>query len=247
MVALKRATALAVLALLAACGGGEDGGAPASPATVTGAGGEGPAEEALDGCATSKDGEIVAIPVDGDALDAVVIGDGPAGVVLAHQRGSNLCEWLRFARRLADQGYSALAFDFKTYLGLAESVEAAAAELHRRGARRIVLAGASMGGTAALVAAGSAPGVVGVASLSGPEVYSDLDAGRAVRALEAPVLLLAARGDEHFPADARSLFQQARSEDKTLVLLPGSAHGTGLLSAARARKLLDDFIAEQAG
>jgi dienelactone hydrolase len=65
----------------------------------------------------------------------------------------------------------------------------------------------------------------------------------AVRDLEAPLLLLAARDDGHFPADARTLFRQARSEAKEIMLLPGSAHGTALLSAARARRLFESFVA----
>ena len=238
---------LTAVALLAGCGGDDEREASpppaAAPATSTQ---EAADEEPLDGCATSDDGEIVELSVEGETLDAIVVGDGPAGVVLAHQRGSNLCEWLPFAQRLADQGYSALAFDFGS-LGLAESVAAAAEELQRRGVRRVVLAGASMGGTASLVAAGSAPGVVGVVSLSGPEVYSDLDAGAAVRGLEMPLLLLAARDDGYFPADAQRLFRLARTTDKELVLLPGSAHGTALLSAGRARRSFESFIAEQTG
>jgi dienelactone hydrolase len=245
---LRPAAALAALALLAGCGGGEEPDASSPPPTPAATEGEqAPAEEGLDGCATSEDGEIVQIAVQGETLDGIVIGDGPGGVVLAHQRGSNLCEWLSFARRLASQGYSTLAFDFTPSLDLGESVAAAAEELRRRGGRRVVLAGASMGGTASLVAARSAPGVVGVVSLSGPEVFGNLDAGEAVRGLEAPLLLLAAKGDGHFPADARTLFRQARSDDKELVLLPGSAHGTALLSAGRARRSFESFIAEQAG
>jgi pimeloyl-ACP methyl ester carboxylesterase len=245
-VRLLPATLLSGAALLAGCGGGDEREASPPPAPTPSTATQEAADE-LDGCATSQDGEIVQLSVEGEMLDGIVVGDGRAGAVLAHQRGSNLCEWLPYAKRLAGRGYSALAFDFSNSVSLPDSVTAAAEELRRRGAQRIVLAGASMGGTASLVAARSVRGVVGVVSLSGPELYSDLDAGAAVRSLEVPVLLFAARGDGHFPADARRLYRQAQSDDKELVLLPGAAHGTALLSAGRARGLFESFVAEQTG
>jgi pimeloyl-ACP methyl ester carboxylesterase len=113
----------------------------------------------------------------GAVLVGVVVGRGRTGLVLAHGRGGDLCEWLPYAQRFAERGYQALAFDFEGFggsraglgadAGIETDVVAAARQLRRRGADRIVLVGSSMGGTAVLAAARIRPPVAGVVSLSG--------------------------------------------------------------------------------
>jgi len=205
-----------------------------------------PASGKLDGCVGKRDGKVIRIKVADTHLDGVLIGRGPVGVVLAHERGRNLCDWLPYAHHLARRGFAAMAFDFKTYAaGLVESVESAAGELRRRGVEGVVLIGASMGGTAVLDAARRVPGVLGVVSVSGPATFGDADAAKAVRALHAPVLFIVAHDDSEFIGDARSLYSHAQSEDKTLEVLPGFAHGTGFFAAplgGRAVRLTDQFV-----
>jgi esterase/lipase len=205
----------------------------------------------LDGCVGKHDGKIVRISVAGDRLDGVVLGGGPVGVVLAHERGRNLCDWLPYAHHLAKMGFTAIAFDFKTHAaGLVESVEAAAGELSRRGVDGVVLIGASMGGTAVLDAGRAVPGLLGVVSVSGPASYGDANAAKGVRALRAPVLFIVAHDDSEFLGDARSIYAHARSTDKTLEVLPGFAHGTGFFAAplsGPAVRLTDRFVTEHAG
>ena len=97
----------------------------------------------------------------GARLKGAVLGRGSTGVVLAHTTSADRCQWLPFARELAKQGYRALVFDHRGYgasTGVTNTdphldVIAAAAELRRRGAKKIVLAGASMGGTGVVAAA----------------------------------------------------------------------------------------------
>jgi alpha/beta superfamily hydrolase len=210
-----------------------------------------PVSEKLDGCVGKHDGKIVRIRVAGDQLDGVLLGGGPVGVVLAHERGRNLCDWLPYAHHLARMGFTAMAFDFKTYAaGLVESVEAAAGELRRRGVNAVVLIGASMGGTAVLDAARRVPGVLGVVSISGPASFGDANAAKGVKALDAPVLFIVAHDDSEFVGDARSLYADARSADKALDVLPGFAHGTGFFAAplsGQAVRLTDRFVTEHAG
>ncbi len=201
----------------------------------------------LDGCVGEREGKTVRIKVAGARLEGVVIGHGPVGVVLAHERGRNLCSWLPYAHHLARLGLTALAFDFKTYAAdLVDSVVAAAGELRRRGAEGILLIGASMGGTAVLDAARRVPGgVLGVVSVSGPASFGDANAARAVRALRAPVLFIVAHDDSEFLGDARSLYRHANSPDKALEVLPGFAHGTGFFAAplsGRAVRITDRFV-----
>lgn len=182
---------------------------------------------------------------DGTHLAGVLLGRGRVGVVMGHELGASLCNWLPFARALAAHGYRALAFDFRDHGvsdvvppsrsgSLDEDVLAAAGELRRRGARRIVLMGASMGGTAAIA---SAPAVgsrlAALVDLSGPARFAGLDALGAVAGLRAPALFAVGRDDVRFVADTRALRAGARSRVARLVVLPTAAHGTALLADAR--------------
>jgi alpha-beta hydrolase superfamily lysophospholipase len=80
----------------------------------------------------------------------------------ARLRNSGRCDWIPQARAFARRGYQVLAFDSADFgdsqPGPADArvdtdVVAAAEQLRRHGAERIVLVGSSMGGTAVLSAA----------------------------------------------------------------------------------------------
>lgn len=177
-------------------------------------------------------------------MTGAAFGTGAVGVVLAHEHGANLCSWVAYAQHLRDLGYRALAIDFRS--NLVADVNGAAAELRRQGAKRIVLLGASMGGTASLVAATSAsPEVAAVASLSAPSTFMHLDGMAASRQLSVPVMFMAAQDNGHFPADAQAMYAACPSSHKQLQILPGGDHGTQMLRgsvAAKAQSLLDGFI-----
>lgn len=188
---------------------------------------------------------------DGASVYGVETGKGTVGVVLAHQYGSDHCEFVGFAHELADRGYRALAIDMRGYgfsrggvwNRLDRDLLAAAGRLRADGARKVVLVGASMSGTAAIVAASEArPAVAGVVSLSGPARFRGLDAGRAVKRLRVPVRFLAARADPPSAPDARRLERLAPSRDKAVALYPGAAHGSSLLGLPRAKALVLAFL-----
>jgi len=102
--------------------------------------------------------------------------------------------------------------------------------LRSGGATKVVLVGASMGGTGVLAAAGLvAPPVDGVVSLSAPAEFAGVDAASAVANLDVPVLFVAAADDGQFGSDARDLHAATRAEERKLVLVPGYSHGVGLL------------------
>src|SRR5829696_8188773 len=91
---------------------------------------------------------------DGATLVGVVLGTGRTGLLLGHQLRSDLCEWLPQARAFARRGYRVLVFDFAGFgdsqHGPADTrvdtdVVAAAEQLRRHGADRIMLIGSSMG------------------------------------------------------------------------------------------------------
>jgi pimeloyl-ACP methyl ester carboxylesterase len=187
----------------------------------------------------------------GARLKGAVLGRGSTGVVLAHTTGADRCQWLPFARDLAKKGYRALVFDMRGYgasTGITNSdphldVVAAAAELRRRGAKKIVLAGASMGGTGVVAAAPIIrPAVSGVVELSAPTLFSTANALAAVKKLKRPALFVAGRDDGDFPAATRALYRAAATKDKKLHIAPTSWHGVDLVFLPSVRKLVLDFV-----
>jgi pimeloyl-ACP methyl ester carboxylesterase len=187
----------------------------------------------------------------GARLKGAVLGRGSTAVVLAHTTSADRCQWLPFARELARQGYRALVFDMRGYgasTGITNTdphldVIAAAAELRRRGAKKIVLAGASMGGTGVVAAAPTIrPAVSGVVELSAPTGFGGANALAAVKKLRLPALFVAGRDDGDFAAATRALYRAAASKDKTLHIAPSSWHGVDLVSLPAVRKLVLDFV-----
>ena len=178
---------------------------------------------------------------DGARLLGVALGTGRVGVVLSHQLGSDFCEWLPYARKLSREGYRVLAFSFRgsgsseagsaSPARLDRDVIAAAGELRRLGARRLVIVGASMGGTASLVAAPALrPAPKLVVSLSGPSYFGGLDASKTVPRFRGPVLFAAGADDDGFPTDARALYKASASPAKRLLIVGSADHGSALVT-----------------
>src|SRR3954452_13008437 len=121
----------------------------------------------------------VQIPLgNGRFLDGGLVGSGEVGVVLAHQAEASMCQWADYSHVLARHGYRVLALDFPVLPNApsdAASVVDAANALRALGAKRIVLMGASRGGTAVLDAAGTFKADA-VIALSAPASYNGSDA-----------------------------------------------------------------------
>lgn len=179
-------------------------------------------------------------------------------VVLAHMSEGDLCVWAPYARSLARQGLWAFPFDFRghgfsdgsvDHAKAAADVIAAVRAVRRLGARKVVVAGASLGGIAAVVAAPRiAPPLAGVASVSGPAaIAGELNARPAVPKLRVPTLYLAAADDQSppydFAAEAEELHGATGTAEKKLLVVPGSLHGTFLVAgSSSARALLTRFL-----
>ncbi|HEY6694425.1 MAG TPA: alpha/beta hydrolase, partial [Solirubrobacteraceae bacterium] len=183
---------------------------------------------------------------DGVTLSGAVVGSGPVGAVLIHEYPLDYCGWLPYAGYLSRHGVRALLFDLRCFgrsdcprgRGHATTdVAAAVAELRRRGARRVALVGASMGGAIAVVAAARLHPAA-VVDLSGERTTAgltpgiDADAGAAARQVTAPALFAVARGDRYISvADMRTVARRVRSATKRVIVLPATAgHGWELLS-----------------
>jgi dienelactone hydrolase len=191
---------------------------------------------------------------DGVELAGDLRGRGSTAVVLAHMFPANRTSWAEFASILAEEGYLALNFDFRGYGAsdgtrtipeLWRDVLAAAEAARGQGASRVILVGASMGGTAALVAASRAE-LDGVVTLSAPTTFMGLAAStEVVQAVDEPKLFLASEGDGS-AADAAQAFYNASPGPKRVEIVTGDEHGTDLLEGGQAevaRRLILDFLA----
>jgi len=179
-------------------------------------------------------------------IPAVRLGRGPVVVVLLHQTdGNGLCGWLPFMPAAADAGLSVLAVDLCRYGEadcravddgsftdadqtdpVAVAIDYARTELH---ARRVVVAGASMGGSVALMSAATLPGIDAAVDLSGPVEWPGMDAVRRGRALDLPVLVaMAATEGSAEVAGAREIVANAPAGSR--LLTPGAGHGYVLLN-----------------
>jgi dienelactone hydrolase len=186
-------------------------------------------------------------------IPAVRLGRGRVVVVLLHQTdGNGLCGWLPFMPAAADAGLTVLAIDLCRYgesncLGVAKAtftdadqtdpvavaVDYARTELH---AERVVVAGASMGGSVALMSAATVPGIDAAVDLSGPVEWDGMDVVRRGRALDVPVLvaMAASEGPEE-AAGAREIVANAPAG--SALLTPETGHGYVLLNDSEAAVL----------
>jgi pimeloyl-ACP methyl ester carboxylesterase len=171
-------------------------------------------------------------------LSGLVYGHGKTMIICTHMVDTTEDIWIDtgMPQHLATLGYSVLLFDFRGYGAsqgspdpsfLDVDLRAAVSFAQQQGAIRIVLMGASMGGTAALKVAAEVP-VTAVISLSSPQVYGVLITDEELKAMKIPKLFLASADDTSFALSANHMDEIAGAP-KELKIYPGIAHGTALL------------------
>jgi pimeloyl-ACP methyl ester carboxylesterase len=183
---------------------------------------------------------------DGVRLSGRLFGDGSVGVVLSHMLPADQTSWWDFASDLADHGYTALTYDFRGYCpggdagcsagskdisSIWQDVLGAIDEVRSAGTTRVALIGASMGGTASLVAA-SKPDidVQAVITLSAPTSIEGLVADTDTLAtVTAAKLFIAGSGDAQAADAAQTLFGSS-PQPKRVNILTSNDHGTDLLT-----------------
>ena len=197
-------------------------------------------------------GEVTATPVphetslvvsftteDGVEIKGRLFGQGQTGVVLAHMYPADQTSWWEFAEVLAEEGYMALAFDFRGYGEsggdkkvelMDRDVKAGLEFLRSQGASKLFLMGASMGGTASLKLA-STEDVAGVLSLSAPVEFRGISVkGEQVRV---PVLLMATAGDQSAVKSLDRMTEQGivggPELTERVLFVNGNDHGTDIL------------------
>jgi pimeloyl-ACP methyl ester carboxylesterase len=246
-VTLRRFLLGAALALVALTVAGSSSAKPPKPL------------ELREACVTRSDRATVVRfrSADDVRLLGVMLGRGPAGVVLTHESSGWICSWLPYARTLARRGYRVLVIDARGNGSSSASrspsrrfrfdldIAAAARELRRRGARSVVLGGGSLGAMGSLIVGASLrPPVDGVVAVSPGTSFRGVDAAAAVPRLRVPVLYVVATEDAGFPDAARVLYDATASEDKRLVVVDGRGHGNEVMAIAEARDAVDRFIDE---
>ncbi len=229
------------------------------------------------------------VAADGVELVGRLSGTGDVGVILAHgfSHGTAQEGWLRFVPALVSRGYTVLTFNFRGFCdseGCSEfpselgknwrDAMAAVAFMETRGAKKIFLIGASMGGLAVLRAA-RMPEVdlSGVVSLSTPQFPSKYYTGEPqandvtparLRQIDEPKLFVAGTKELQLPGsaplrsgvksvrfavDARRMFDAAE-EPKEVVLVDSSFHSSELVTTAppdivrQTRRAVFRFLSE---
>ncbi|MFG2653483.1 alpha/beta fold hydrolase [Streptomyces sp. NPDC048436] len=183
---------------------------------------------------------------DGVHLSALVLGEGPDGVLLDHEQGYNICSFVAIGRKLAERGYHVVIPEYRNH-GASEHLadnehidrdaRAGLAELRRVGAKRVFLAGASCGGTTAAVAGVDTPlPVVGLVMMSSPARCLGADAVAAVRKLRVPTLLVVSPGDMQGAVEkqVREVYAASAARNKELVINKSGFHGTDMIRRAGA-------------
>ena len=177
----------------------------------------------------------------GSTMPGFDVGRGSTVAVLLHQTDNASCGWWPFAAWLAAKHHGrALIFDLCGYgdarcpdarFASDQVAQAATAVRWARvhGARRVVLVGASMGGSIALDAA-VAVHADAVVDLSGPPRWRLLDITRTAPSLTMPTLIAVSRNDPVAGyADLVAAFAQVPARHKKLVTGAG-AHGWELIA-----------------
>ncbi|WUH92150.1 hypothetical protein OG900_19900 [Streptomyces sp. NBC_00433] len=94
----------------------------------------------------AKTGYVTFTSSEGQDAEAFATGKGTTALVLAHQADGDVCRWVPDAVEPAEDGYRVIAVDSAG----SEVAESTAAVAHARvkGAHKVLLVGASKGGTA---------------------------------------------------------------------------------------------------
>jgi len=201
---------------------------------------------------TAGSKEITFTSSDGITLSGRLFGpeDATAGVVLAHMFPSDQSAWFDFATRLGERGYRVVTFNFrgycpggeagcsegeKTISAMWQDVEGAVATLRDEGATRVGLVGASMGGTASLVAASQeGQDIDAVVTLSAPTSFEGLAATPDVLARVTAAKLFLAGHEDTAAAEAVDTLYAETLQPKRPVILTTGDHGTDILTGNQA-------------
>lgn len=187
--------------------------------------------------------------------------ESDVAVLFVHMGGgAGQNDWVPFANKVAQRGFSALTFDMRCFgesdcrggsdparVVLARDVQAAIKFLRDKGFKRIVCMGASMGGRGCIAAAFNEE-LAGMVILSSNE-DPDLKVLENMLNPGMPKLFVVSERDVttagiNVTAEMTSLYERS-PEPKDFQLLPGTLHGTDLFKTENEgalSRLLFDFL-----
>lgn len=192
--------------LSAACGSNESSAAPSQADSSQAAPTTTPSPAAPSGATISINGN-----------SALIWGDGPYGVVLAHGRSYDAASWTPQAPRIAAQRATVIAV---------ESIEPAAildavAKLQGDGIERVALVGGSAGADAILQAARQQPDLADQLILLSPN--------QVVTGLGSQPKLFIASAEERNVDVSRELATRSPGNANTVRIVPGKSHAQAIL------------------
>ncbi|MEI2777125.1 MAG: hypothetical protein V9G19_14380 [Tetrasphaera sp.] len=193
-------------------------------------------------CHFPFEGTIEGIRVDAESTLAIAtVGTGPTVVVMLPQVRGGMCGAMPYARLLAEKGIAAAPMDLcadgdsscgpTVSKDPAKQVGAAVTWAREKlGADRVVVMGASAGGSTALGVAQQA-GADAVVDLSGPANWPGVpEAEEAAKATTIPLLIMCAEADQgSFPARLRQAVKGSPAKVKKYVAAAGG-HGWTMLT-----------------
>lgn len=247
---MRTTSAAALLVGLTACATSPAPPPPAPPSTATAPAGPSvaPVVPLTQACAFTTvpagvEQRQVPLP-SGSPLSTAWVGSGSSVAVLLHQTdGNGLCGFLFYADVLASRGLRVALLDLCGYgqssgcaeaqpgSGVADQVGAVVATARAEGARRVILVGASMGGSVAVTTAGAVHADA-LVDLSGPSQFNTSDVRRDAPSVTMPVLFAFGRQtDPSDLADVRAALPAMPTRTKTVVTA-ASGHGYELLQDA---------------
>jgi pimeloyl-ACP methyl ester carboxylesterase len=194
-------------------------------------------------CAGSPPVRVLSVRNDNEKIPVELLGTGRVTVILSNQSDEDRCSWLPFAGNLVARGFRVALWEYAMYPATDE-LSAIVPAVHRDGRGGVILMGASKGAkTSLIVARGRAePFVKGVVSLSAESVLQPgVDVARATAGLTVATLLVTARDDPYGSADALTSIRHGLTRAQ-VVRVPGSDHGTALLTNARVSSAVLGFI-----
>ena len=220
----------------------------------------------IDTAAIANSTPITFTTSDGVQLAGRLFGpaDAQAGVVLAHMLPADQTSWYPFAERLANEGYRVLTFDFRGYCpggdgGCSKGtkqvdaanvdLQAAVDRLRTEGVDRVGIAGASMGGTAALLVAATDPrGIPAIVTLSAPQSIEGLTATPETLAqIAGAKLYIAGLSDPSGAAGAADALTAQSPQPVREEIVTTDAHGTDLLTSPQGehvQELMEQWFAQ---
>ena len=211
-------------------------------------------ERARHGVAPGTAEAVTVRAADDRPLDARLwMRDSSRLVVYIHEYRRTQVDWWPEAWRGAPSDPSAMTLDLRghgdsggdanDFSLMVADVRTVVAYARRRGFERVVVVGAGLGGTVAVMAARDDPALV-VVGLSPAADFGDLDAAAAAAQATQHIAAVAARDDLSARESLTRLATAARLDGTRAVLLPGRAHGRDLLtgsSEAATRRLIREM------